>query len=80
MEQDGGELCPPQAASHLSNEKTYSLISDVGLGLAGAAVVTGVIYYAATRHSGSDERSHQTVSVVPSASVDSVGVVAVGRF
>jgi hypothetical protein len=75
--QGDGVICPPAAEDHLSNEKRYALISDIGLGVAAASVVTGVVYYFVTRDRGAASEPH-AVSLVPSA--DGVGVVATGRF
>ena len=81
MDQGGGVICPPDAESHLSNERRYALISDIGIGVAAASAATGLIYYLVTRDSGAArEPSQQAVSIVPSASADGLGVVAVGRF
>lgn len=80
-EQSGGVICPPSADEHLSNERSFALYSDVGLGVAAASVATGVIYYVVTRDRGAaSEPSRQALSIVPSASGDGVGVVATGRF
>jgi tetratricopeptide (TPR) repeat protein len=77
--QGDGVICPPQAEPHLSNERSYALISDVGIGIAAASVATGVIYYLVTRDTGSaDEPSQQALSIVPTGG--GLSVFAGGRF
>lgn len=80
-EQSGGLICSPAADEHLSSERRYALFSDIGLGVAAASVVTGVVYYLVTRDgdAATEPRRH-ALSLVPSASGDGVGVVATGRF
>lgn len=80
VDQGGGVICPPQADTHLSNERRYALFSDIGIGVAAASVATGLIYYFVTRDSGASREPDRQLSIIPSASGDGVGVVAVGRF
>lgn len=80
VDQGGGVICPPQADTHLSNERRYALFSDIGIGVAAASVATGLIYYLVARDSGAAREPDRQLSIVPSTSGDGVGVVAVGRF
>lgn len=81
VDQGSGVICPPQADSHLTNERRYALISDIGIGVAAASVATGLVYYLVTRDGrAAREPERQALSIVPSASGDGFGVVAVGRF
>jgi hypothetical protein len=45
--------CPPSDSSTVSNLKLYDNMADIGLGVAAAGVITGVVLFITERHGSS---------------------------
>jgi hypothetical protein len=50
--------CPPADSSTVSNMKLYDNMADVGLGVAAAGVITGIILYATEKPSSTTGARH----------------------
>lgn len=77
MEDDcEGNHCPPSSKGEADTIKTMNLTADILYGVAGAAIVTGVILFFVEP----DDEPEQTVAVTPAVTAGGAGLVVGGRF
>lgn len=71
-----GSHCPPSAKSEADTISTMNLTADVLYGVAGAAIITGVILFFVEP----DDDAEPTVAIAPAFAGDGAGLTIEGRF